>query len=165
MSPRKLIRWSGVAGVLGGLWTLMTPFSAVGSDQMWYFAIGTTLMIFTVTGIYAAQVEKSGWFGLAGYIMVVIGEVLFMIEGDPADPMGVLAGSLYAVGLLMLAIGTYRAGVFSKRPPLLWLAAIVIGVPGFAIESLMSVLIIVASVAYGLGFILAGVELLSDQVR
>jgi hypothetical protein len=159
MSTSKLIRWSGLASVLAGLWTMVTPFAPVGSDQMAYFALGTILMVFTDTGVYAAQVRESGWWGFAGYVGVIIGEVLFMVEGSPQDPIGVLAGMLYAVGLLALAVGTWRGGVFSKRAPSLWLAAIVIGIPGYGIVALTDVLTAIASLAFSLGFVLAGYEL------
>lgn len=163
MTTGKLIRWSGLASILAGLWTIVTPFAPVDSAQMDYFALGTILMVFTATGVYSVQVQESGWWGFAGYLGVIIGEVLFMVGGSPQDLMGVFAGSLYAVGLLLLAIGTWRADVLSKRGPMLWLAAIVIGLPGYAIESLTDILIATASVAFGLGFILVGIELFGGR--
>jgi hypothetical protein len=161
MTARKLIRWSGVPSVLAGLWTVAIAFVPEGSPQSWVYALGTILMIFTVFGVYGAQIEESGIWGLAGFIGVVVGEVLFMTQASPQDPLGLLAGSLYALGLLALAIGTLRAGVFSKRAPILWLAAIVIGLPGYAIASLEGLLVTLASLAFGLGFILIGLELWS----
>lgn len=118
-------------------------------------------MIFTAFGVYSPQVQESGLWWLAGFIGVVIGELLFMIQANPDDPLGMLAGSLYTLGRFALTVGTLRAAIFSSRAPILWLVAIVIGLPGYAIPSLEGLLVTLASFAFGLGFILTGLELWS----
>lgn len=164
MSTTKLIRWSGVVSVLAGLWVIGIPLSELGSArQPWIFAVGTVLAIFALFGIYAVQVEESGVWGLAGFAIGIIGEVLLMVEGDPEEPLGMLAGALYALGLIALAIGTWRGRVFSRWVPGLWFAAIVIGLPGYAVESLMDLFLLAATVAFGLAFIVAGYELWTQR--
>lgn len=160
MSTTNVIRWSGVVSVLAGLWVLGISLSA---GQPWIFAVGTLLAIFALSGIYAVQVEESGFWGLAGFVISISGEVLMMVEGDPQESLGMLAGALYALGLIALVIGTWRGRVFSRWVPGLWLAAILIGLPAYAAASLMPVLIIAASVAFGLAFIVAGYELWTQR--
>jgi hypothetical protein len=79
----NLIRWSGLAAMAGGIifvaiqpihppdvlasvttgsWTLIITLKWVMSL---FFLIG-------ITGIYARQVEQTGWLGLAGYLMLIL---------------------------------------------------------------------------------------------
>jgi hypothetical protein len=160
MSTSNVIRWSGIVSVLAGLWVLGIPLSA---EQPWIFAVGTILAILALFSIYAVQVEESGFWGLAGVVIGISGEVLMMVEGDPQESLGMLAGALYALGLIGLIVGTWRGRVFSRWVPGLWLAAIIIGLPAYAAESLMQLLIIAASVAFGLAFIVAGYELWTQR--
>lgn len=164
MSPESLIRWSGPINVLAGLWTIAISLLEVGQGgQAWIFAVGTILMIFAIFGVYTVQVAQSGLWGLAGFVVATISEVLMMVEGSPQDPLGMLAGALYALGLIALAIGTWRGRVFSRRVPGLWFAAIVIGLPAYALGSPGRILLLGGSLAFGLGFIVAGYELWTQR--
>jgi hypothetical protein len=79
----NLIRWSGLAAMAGGIifvaiqpihppdvlasvttgsWTLIITLKWVMSL---FFLIG-------ITGIYARQVERTGWLGLVGYLMLIL---------------------------------------------------------------------------------------------
>lgn len=85
-SPRKitasnLIRWAGlsamVAGfffVLVGLFHPLNILSSVTTAQWGVVHVLATAMgffgLFGLTGIYARQVEESGWMGLTGYILL-----------------------------------------------------------------------------------------------
>ena len=77
----KLIRWSGVAAMVAGLIFAgiqpIHPPDVLSSATTGTWAIITTLktamcLVFLVgiTGIYARQVEKAGWLGLAGFLLL-----------------------------------------------------------------------------------------------
>lgn len=80
ITTANLIRWSGLAGMAAGLifigiqpihppdfltsvtttvWTIIMPLKI----------IMCLLFLLGVTGLYARQVEESGWLGLVGYLM------------------------------------------------------------------------------------------------
>lgn len=80
LTPAKLIRWSGLAAIVGGiifagiqpihpddvvtsvtgsLWAVITPLKVVMS----------LLFLLGITGIYARQVKEAGWLGLAGFLL------------------------------------------------------------------------------------------------
>ena len=85
-NPRKitasnLIRWAGLSAmtagtffVLVGLFHPLNILSSVTTTQWGIVHILATAMgffgLFGLTGIYARQVEESGWLGLAGYILL-----------------------------------------------------------------------------------------------
>ena len=81
ITASNLIRWAGlsamVAGicfVLVGLFHPLNILSSVTTAQWGIVHILATAMgffgLFGLTGIYARQVEESGWLGLAGYLLL-----------------------------------------------------------------------------------------------
>jgi hypothetical protein len=85
MSTTRLIRWSGLIAILGGV---LFPLAAIihpnGEDlaavQMpnWVPAhllglVSVTLMHLGLIGLYARQVEQAGWLGLVGFVLAFIG--------------------------------------------------------------------------------------------
>jgi len=82
-TPSNLIRWSGLAAVPAGIiFAAIQPIhppDVVESVTTSAWAIITPLktamcMLFLVgiTGIYARQVEKAGWLGLAGFLALIV---------------------------------------------------------------------------------------------
>lgn len=84
--PRKitasnLIRWAGFSAMIAGVFFVLVGMlhplnilSSVTTTQWAIVHILATAMgffgLFGLTGIYARQVEESGWLGLAGYILM-----------------------------------------------------------------------------------------------
>jgi hypothetical protein len=80
ITASKLIRWTGISAMVAGIiyagiqpihptdalssvntnaWAIITPLKTV---MCLFFLLG-------LTGLYARQVEKAGWLGLAGYLL------------------------------------------------------------------------------------------------
>ena len=81
ITASNLIRWAGVSAmvagicfVLVGMFHPLNLLSAVSTAQWGIVHILATAMgffgLFGLTGIYARQVEESGWLGLAGYLLL-----------------------------------------------------------------------------------------------
>jgi hypothetical protein len=79
----KLIRWSGLAALVAGLIFAgiqpIHPPDVVASVSTGAWAIITPLktamcllFLIGITGIYARQVEKAGWLGLAGFLLLFV---------------------------------------------------------------------------------------------
>lgn len=79
----RLIRWAGlsamVAGIIFAAILPIQPPDGLGSVNTRSFIFITsvkTIMsifgLFGITGLYARQVEKTGWLGLAGYLLLTI---------------------------------------------------------------------------------------------
>lgn len=157
MTTSNLIRWSGLVAILAGLSSVAASFL----QQDWVLLVNGLLLLFALIGVYAYQVAESGVWGLLGFILASIGNAL--VIGAPGDDPGIVAGSSYALGLILLGIGSWRAAKFPRWVPVLWLFAVLIGFPGFFIESLMETLFLVGQIALGLGFIAAGYALWSQK--
>jgi hypothetical protein len=137
MTISNLIRWSGLVAILAGLSSVAASFL----QQDWVLLVNGLLLL--------------------GFLLASIGNAL--VIGAPGDDPGIVAGSSYALGLILLGIGSWRAAKFPRWVPVLWLFAVLIGFPGFFIESLMETLFLVGQIALGLGFIAAGYALWSQK--
>ena len=83
MSASKVIRWAGLAAVVAGVLTVVTqiihpandPSSAATSSWAIAHYIFLGYFVFAmlgITGIYARQVEETGWLGFVGFLMLFV---------------------------------------------------------------------------------------------
>ena len=77
----NLIRWAGLSAMIAGIFFLLVGIfhplniiSSVTTTQWGIVHILATAMgffgVLGLTGIYARQIEKSGWLGLVGYVLM-----------------------------------------------------------------------------------------------
>ena len=201
-----LIRSAGISAVVAGLlFVIIQPLHpadalASVSTDAWaiihYFTlVMLTLFLVGITGIYASQVEKLGWLGLAGFVVLSIGllataaggvvEVFvapLMVESEPDFVHGFLGmvgghptdADLGAIPLLWSASnagflgGTLLFGIANFRAGVLsrWASAI------FAVGLLASAPVAgllgtprVAAVPIGIGLAWMGYSLWSERRR
>lgn len=134
------LRWSGLALAAGALLLgvalllplinipLSTPFSHLLS------LIGSILIMLGLPGMYARQAERAGWLGLVGHVLLAVGDVLIIV----ASAQGLLTSgtdlqwdlaaatvflSALFFGLIVTAIATLRAAVYSRWSAILMLVA------------------------------------------
>ncbi len=74
----KLIRWAGLSVVVAGIiFTAIQPTHASINSSTFIIitSLKTSISIFCllgITGLYARQVEETGWQGLVGYLLLTI---------------------------------------------------------------------------------------------
>src|SRR5438876_11687072 len=71
MSRIHLIRWGGLAAVLGGILrgiASFTPTTTRVGLQIFYFAIDV-LLLWSVIGMYAFQKQETGRWGFVSFVM------------------------------------------------------------------------------------------------
>ncbi|NIM94392.1 MAG: hypothetical protein GTO18_11885 [Anaerolineales bacterium] len=170
MSTMNLYRWSGYAAILSGVLGIaagLMEFSSMEETLILEttYIIQSALMLFGILGVFAVQHEEVGVIGFLGFILAVIGTALLVggsweIAGVPSYVWG---GTLSGFGLLLLAIGTLSANVFPRWIPVVWILAVVVGLPSMMIPSLASITLLLASTLFAVGFIGAGVELIKGK--
>ena len=83
INASNLVRWSGFAAMAGGIIFMsiqpIHPPDVLASVTTDSWALIITLkwvmclfFLIGITGIYARQVEQTGWLGLAGYLMLIL---------------------------------------------------------------------------------------------
>lgn len=200
MLTTNLIRWSGLASVLAGvLYALGALLHPVGEDLAAYtspkwvpahqvYWVSAMLMLFGLVGLYARQVEKTGWLGLVGFVLAFIGTVLVdsifvmastvihlvavqapaLFDQAAAPPtFGVLVVVLgFILGYILFGIATMRAGVLPRWSGLL----LIIGSAMFMISeavplnaSLSHLIVTIGDAIFGAGFVWMGFALWSEK--
>jgi hypothetical protein len=201
MSTTNLIRWSGLASVLAGvLYALAAFLHPVGEDlaavnsSLWVPAhlvywVSVLLMQLGLVGLYARQVEKTGWLGLVGFVLAfigtaVVGTILFMVSTmipliaaeapaifdqamTPPPIFSLLVFILgFGLGYILFGVASMRARVFSRWTGLF----LIIGVSFFMVSeaplfdrTLSHMIVTIGDVVFGLGFAWMGYTLWSEK--
>jgi hypothetical protein len=175
----RLIRWCGLAAIVAGiLFVVIQPIHppdtlASVTTGAWaavhYLTIATfVLFLIGISGIYARQVEKVGWLGLAGFLMLGL-EMIIILAYTSVEAfvlplvateapsfthgfLGIFAGHASEVGLgvlpslwlvsgALILLGCLSLGIATLRAGILprW-AAVVFAFGGPASAILVSVL-------------------------
>jgi hypothetical protein len=200
MSTAKLSRWSGLISILAGLlYALGALLHPVGEDIAAYtspkwvpahqvYWVAAMLMLFSLVGVYARQVEQTGWLGLVGFVLAFLGTVVVnsiflmastvlhlvavqapaMFDQAAAPPtFGVLLVVVgYILGYILFGIVTMRAGVLPRWSGLL----LIIGSAMFFLSeavslnvSLSHLIVTIGDVIFGAGFVWMGFALWSEK--
>lgn len=132
LTPAKLIHWSGLAAMVGGLlFVVIQPIhppqilssATTGTWAIVHYVsfIMSILILLGITGLYTRQVKESGWLGLVGFLVLFL-EWVFVAAVDLFEAMflPVLATEApkFAAGFLGI-FGNYASEVNLGAIPLL----------------------------------------------
>ena len=196
MSTAGLIRWSGLISILAGvLYALGAILHPVGEDIAAYtnpnwvtahlvYWVSSILMLFSLVGLYARQVEKTRWLGLVGFVLAFIGtafvgSIFFMVStvvpliaaetpalfdraATPPTGAVLLVVLGFSLGYILFGVATMRAGVLPRWSGLL----LIVGVSLFMISeaplfdrTLSHLIVTVGDGVFGLGLAWMGYAL------
>ena len=166
MSSAALIRCGGLAAILAGaLRTAIAFLPAIEPSVAleWLYLLVDVLLLFGLLGVYAYQHAESGIWGFAGFLLAATGlESIGGPDGKIGNVDVYTAGAtLIGIGLVVLAVGSWRAQKLPRYVPALWVLSTVVGMSGFLVAG-STVPFRIAGIAFGLGFVGAGVRLWSD---
>ena len=159
MSSSKLVgRGGGLASAVAGVLLLLGHLLEQGGDPEYGTVLGSSallaahvVLVFALVALYAAQAERAGVLGALGMVLSVAGttlasgtmlveiagasgvEVAAVTGAGLSGALSLLGGLAFLVGLVLLGIGTMRAGVFAR-----WAGALLI--PGDAVYGAASFL-------------------------
>lgn len=136
MTDSKLIRWTGLSAVLAGvLFVAIQPIHppdtlASVTTSTWaivHYAtlVMTILFVVGITGIYARQVEETGWLGLTGFVLLSLGLLItaaFVFVEAFISPLLAESQPGFVEGLLGLVSGSEN-DVDLGALPALWSAS------------------------------------------
>ncbi len=163
LSP-NLIRWSGVAALLGGLFLVVKGVVIILSDADPSFVPPATLLFaFGMVGLHARLEGRGGLLGTIGVILVWVAVVASAVNliglalpvpapGSPGAPAlleitYVLAFLGILVGLLLLGIAALRA---ETLPPRWRVVPLIVGILWFPLQGIGFV------ISDGVGLMLGG---------
>jgi hypothetical protein len=162
MTKSSVIRWSGLAAILTGL--LGIGEGLLGEDPgpafIWVYLLTNLVTYIALIGILTFQRPEADLWTWVGFGVAMIANTLFFF-----DNFLEIAGGIYALGLILMAIGVLRVGKLPGWVAYLWILAPVVGIPGYLVQGLGGIFIILGSAAYGLAFIMAGYKMWQETGR
>jgi hypothetical protein len=170
MKTDALFRLAGLAAILAGGARIVTAFSwtndALAREAL-YDAIDA-LLLFAVMGVYFSRKDQLGALGFASFAVAIA--ALSFIGGPDADPFGFSTyqqgAYALAIGMVGMSIAWWRAGQRPLWAPACWfLSVIAAGVLRMFPAPLPDYGLTAAGILFGLGFVLAGLDLISTKPR
>src|SRR6266700_2433829 len=156
ITASKLIRWAGLSAVVGGFLfvgiqpihppEILSSFTTSTWAIVHYVGVAMCFLILLgIAGIYARQVEESGWLGLAGFLLFALMWALtaaFQFAEGLIVPLLATDAPRFAVGF---------EGISSGSP-----SEVSLGILP-AVYSLTSVLYLLGGVVFGIATFRAGI--------
>jgi len=165
MNKPTLLRLSAIAAILGGALRIGDAFFANSGTQLQQFAYLATdvMLIFGLCGIYFSRSNRLGFAGLFGFFLAITG--ILMVRSSALSVFGVSAylvgAAVTLLGVDLISIIMLIRGAFPKFVPALWITSLIFGVIGM-FGAAIHWAVPLAGIAFGLGFIAAGVHLFVD---
>jgi hypothetical protein len=168
MNADALYRMSGFAALAGGSLRILSAFPWI-SDPValeWLYAGIDVLLLLGLMGVYLIRASKLGFLGLASF--TVAAASLSFIGGPDADPFGFSTyeqgAAALAIAMAGLSLAWVRAGERPLAPPLCWFGSVIaVGVLAMLPAPAPSYGFMTAGVLFGLGFALAGLDLMRPR--
>lgn len=137
MSSSTVIRWGGLAGVLGGaLWSVLGPLTLVaaespilGLDENDYtglLAVAALLLLISLVGLHVQHSGRFRWLGWTGSAISFLGLALLATGTAVQAWINLLRGGYLALlGSFVLGLGLMLFGIATIRAKVLpgWLRA------------------------------------------
>lgn len=169
MKDRVLFNLAGVAAIVAGGARVGTSFLTWDSTVVWQELLATgidVLLLFGLMGFYLAHRVLFGWAGLAAFVVAEAG--IGSIIGPDTVSFGVdtyQAGVVaISVGLASLSLVMLIRGAGSAAAAICWILSLAVGVGGGFIGQ-AAFGFFLGGLLFGLGFVAAGLSLLSPRDR
>lgn len=166
MTTSTLFRWSGIAAILSGILAVVSSIVTpeVNPSAAWLYLAGAIATIFAVIGIYGVQHKEAGILGLLGFVLSLAGNQLVTasIAGTPLFDLGT---TIFAVGIILLAVATWFARRFPRWVPALWLLAVVVSLPALIVPAQAGLFYLLGGLLYAAGFAGAGYVLWTGSLE
>jgi hypothetical protein len=198
MSASKVIRWAGLSAVIAGVLIVVTQLIHPADDpssvatSSWAIAhsliLGSSIFgLLGIAGLYARQVEESGWLGLIGFLMLIVAEALitgfavveafifpvlateapqYIVDFFAFENLGAFGAVLlvtillFVIGGLLFGIAVIRAGILPRWAAILFIIG---SVSSLVVPALPEAAGKIIGVVLGLGLAWLGYALWSER--
>lgn len=152
---------AGAACIAGGGLRIIAPF-AQGLEpqaaQLLYLTVDCLLML-GLAGLYGLEARRLGRLGLAAFAVAVVGICIIRSQGAVGEWAYPVGAAVFGAAMALLAIVGLRVRLYGRLAPASWVVAFAAGSVAAAMGS--PVVMMAAGMAFGLGFVLAGRQLLA----
>lgn len=167
MTPRLLLRLGSIAAILAGLLRIGISFldysEPTTARELLYLTIDLCI-VFGLLAVYFYQYVELGKPGIVGFVVALSGAAIIVgPDGAIGDvPVYPLGSALLLLGLSTIAIAGWRVALIPRYALASWLLSLVLGV-GTTVPGAPPALLVLAGLAFGVGFLGAGVKIWSSS--
>lgn len=132
----------GIALIAGAILFVLAWFASIvlGEPMVddvavsrWLAVPAHILLLIGVFGLYLAQADRVGVWGLAGSLLAVAGLAIFVgyviggwTTAIPEPRLGPVGGIMWITGLLILAVVTWQGDVLPKWSGVIWMVGVIV---------------------------------------
>ena len=161
MTTRHLSRLGGAAAMIAALLRAVgsvVPSAPEATALASLYLVTDVFILLGLMGWYVAQHERVRLAGLLGFVVSVVGVAVIRSNGGfPGVDTYSIGAPLLVIGLIVLAVSGWRAGLMAGWVPAALLVAAVLGPVGYLAG--ISSLFAASGLAFSVGFGGAGVYL------
>jgi hypothetical protein len=168
MNAEALARMSGLAAAAGGALRILAAFPWLSDPAAleWLYTGIDVLLLLGLMGVYLVRASKLGLLGFASFTVAVA--ALSFIGGPDADPFGFSTyeqgAATLAIAMVGLSLAWLRAREQPIAPALCWFGSVIAaGVLALMPAPASAYGFTAAGVLFGLGFLLAGLDLMRPR--
>jgi hypothetical protein len=167
MTRRLLLRLGSVAAIAAGLLRIGSSFLGYSEPtpvrELLYLAIDLCI-VFGLLAVYFYQYVELGRAGVVGFVVALSGAAIIVgPDGEIGSvPMYSVGSALLLFGLATIAIAGWRVALIPRYVLASWLLSLVLGI-GTTVPGAPSALLVLAGLAFGLGFVGAGLKIWSSS--
>ncbi|MCH7777906.1 MAG: hypothetical protein IH878_15450 [Gemmatimonadetes bacterium] len=156
MASSKLIRWSGLVSMVGGLLVIASAAIELlgGSPPDVMEFVTFLLLLLALIGLYVRQARKAGALGAIGFLLAFIATALWaslfyadaFYGGPPQEVTAVFFAAYlsFPLGYLLFGIATMRAGMLPR-----W-GALLLAVGAVLLNFLVPVSVVLAAIGFAM---------------
>lgn len=159
-------RLCAIGCIAGGALRILDAFPVVtGSARMQgiVYPLTDLLLLLGLCGLYLPLRKTLGLAGALGFGAAVVG--LLIVRSAAFNGLGansyLIGATVTLIGVVTLSVILLVRGVFPKLAPGLWIGSFVVGLLGL-LFSRPNLGMTLAGIVFGLGFVVAGVNLLGQ---
>ena len=165
MAASNLLRWAGLAALVGGLLIVLADIGAflggvyAGTSSRAVFVffaslslLSLVLVLLGLVGLYVSQAQATGALGLIGFLLAFLGitmvaglywAYIFVVPPFQLARAGlILSASVSALGWLILGAATLRGRIYPRPAAIvLMIGALISAIPKPAVEVVLMIAI------------------------
>jgi len=166
VNTKALFRLGAVAAIVAGILRIVSSFIPYSDpttvNQELFYLVIDLCILFGVLVVYFFQLVEVGRLGFAGFLLALCGGAIIV---GPDGSIGVV--SMYQIGsaslllgLTLVSLAGWRAARLPRYALASWMLSTVLAVLG-SFPGPPGVLLVLAGLAFGVGFVGAGVRIWS----
>jgi hypothetical protein len=166
MNTRTLLRLGAVAAIVAGSLRIVSSFIAYSdpttvAQELFYLVIDLCIL-YGVLAVYFFQLAEVGPFGFAGFLLALSGGAIIVgPDGSIGDvSMYQLGSGTLLLGLTLISVAGWRVARLPRYALTSWILSTAFAVLG-SLPGVSAIPFLLAGVAFGVGFVGAGVRIWS----